>query len=210
MGKTTLALYIADKVDRRLMLDPRKMIRRPGAVVVRTAAALRRAIPSLVDGEFVEVVYSPIENLSDAFPAFAAELRTWVTEHNDLELAVLIDEARSFGNLADDESFMFSVTTCNPETFHILLTCHRPSQLHPDVRALLNRWCIFRTTQEHDLDVIRKRCKAEVVDLVQQLDDRQFVEWNDDDGTYEVHRYPFIWQTDLSLPGADRSILFLQ
>jgi hypothetical protein len=210
MGKTTLVVHVADKVERRLMLDPRQMIRRPGAVVVRSASALQRVMPQLADGDFIEVVYSPLEDLPQAFDAFALELRRWVTERPDLELATVIDEASFFGALEEREAFMFAVKCCDPERFHPLLTCHRPSDLHPDIRALLNRWCIFRTTQEHDLDVIRKRCKAEVVDLVQQLDDRQFVEWNDDDGTYEVHRYPFIWQTDLSLPGADRSILFLQ
>lgn len=209
MGKTTLAVHIADKVDRRLMLDPRRIIRRPGAVVVRTADALRRAMPSLLDGDCLEVVYSPLETLPDAFAAFAGELREWVTRNDGVELATVIDEAQSVA-LQENPAFMYALTSCDIDTFHILLTCHRPSQLHPDIRALLNRWCIFRTTQEHDLDVIRKRCKADVVDVVQQLEDRQFVEWNDDDGTYEVHRYPFIWQTDLSLPGADRSILFLQ
>jgi len=210
-GKTTLAVHIADNVDRRFFLDPRQLIRRPGAVVVRSGAALHRVMPQLADGELSEVVYSPTEqNLSDAFDAFARELRAWTVDHPDIELAALVDEASFYGKLEESEAFMYAVKCCDPEQLHILLTCHRPSDLHPDVRALLNRWCIFRTTQEHDIDVIRKRCKGDVVDQVQQLGEREFIEWNDDDGTYDVHRHPYIWYTELSLPGADRSILVVQ
>lgn len=209
MGKTTFAVHVADKVDRRLMLDPRQMIRRPGAVVVRSASALRRVMPQLADGDIDELVYSPTEDLPEAFNAFAMELRELATV-KDGELAVVVDEASFFGAIEENRAFMFAVKCCDPERLHILLTCHRPSDLHTDIRALLNRWVIFRTTQEHDLDVIRRRCKADVVDLVQTLGDREFVEWNDDDGTYEPHRHPYIWHTELSMPGADRSILVVQ
>lgn len=211
MGKTTLAMHIAERIDgARLVLDPRRLIRRPGAVVARSAAALHRAIPQLRSGEFPEVVYSPTEDLPEAFAAFAAELRAWAADPPEgIDLAAVIDEASFYGALEANADFMFAVKCSDPATFHLVLTCHRPSDLPPDVRALLNHWCIFRTTQEHDLDVIRRRCTADVVTLVQRLSDRSFVDWNDDDGTYDLHTHPAIWHTVLTVPDAADSILDL-
>jgi hypothetical protein len=53
-------------------------------------------------------------------------------------------------------------------------------------------------------------CGSDVEQLVQDLPDRHYVAWNDDDATYDVHRSPFIWQTDLTEPGAAARILELQ
>jgi hypothetical protein len=218
-GKTTLGVWMIDGengIERRAILDPRGLIRRRGAVVVRTKTKLRLAFDALAAGDVVEVVYSPIEPHAEAFEAFAGELLHWTQAYNDLEIGVLVDEATFYGALGarDPESrratFMQVFKSCSLDRFHIVLTCHRPTDLATDVRALLNRWCIFRTTQEHDLEAIRKRCAAAVADEVQQLADRDFVKWDDDDGTYEVNRLHSMWAVTLTEPGAERSILVLQ
>jgi len=208
-GKTTLAINVADDVERRAILDPRGLVRRPGAVVVRSVGALRQAFAALADDDFAELVYTPIESHPFAFEAFAAELRRWIVEHPDLELAVVVDEASFYGALDGFDDFMFAIKSCDVERFTTVITVHRPTELAVDVRALLNRWAIFRTTQEHDLDVVKKRCGADVAALVQELTDREYVEWDDDDGTYDVNRSPFIWYSELTPPGAERSILVL-
>lgn len=211
MGKTTLAMNIAERVDRRVVIDPKRKIRRFGATVAKTARGLHAVMPALADGDVDEVVYSPSEiDLQSAFAAFAGELRTWSLEHPDLEIAAVIDEASFYGDLSANDALMYSVKCSDHERLHVILTCHRPTEIPTDLRAVMNRWCLFRTTQEHDLEVIRRRCSADVVDLVQQLEDRQFVEWNDDDGTYDVHRHPYVWHTELSPRGAERSILYVQ
>jgi hypothetical protein len=210
-GKTTLGVSILDEhTDRRALLDPRGLIRRCGAIVVRRKDKLRVAFDALAAGDVDEIVYSPIEPHAEAFRAFAGELHRWVIEYPDVELGVLIDEASFYGALDAVESFMVVLKSCQLDRFHIVLTCHRPTDLPVDVRALLNRWHIFRTTQEHDLDAIRRRCQHVVADEVQQLDEREFVKWDDDDGTYEVNRLASYWAVDLIEPGAEQSILVLQ
>lgn len=217
LGKTSLGVHMLEEhVERRALLDPRQMIRRPGVVVVRAARRLREAFDALAAGDVDELVYSPTENHADAFDAFTAELRRWVIEYPDVELGVLIDEASFYPQLdprtppAAREDFMFVVKSCAGDRFHLVLTCHRPTELPVDVRALMNRLCLFRTTQEHDLDVIRKHCAAAVVEEVQQLDRHEFVKWDDDDSTYEVNRLHAFWKTELHPAGAERSILELQ
>jgi hypothetical protein len=203
-GKTTLAVYAIDKLDRRAVLDPRSLIRRPGAIVLRSAARLRDGFEALAAGDADELVYSPIEAHRQAFEAFAGELKRWTIEYPDLELGVLIDEA-SFYAVLDPrahpnarETFAYVLKACDLERFHVVITCHRPADLAPDIRALMNRWCIFRTTQEHDLAVLRERCSAAVVAIVPTLADREYVAWNDDDATAETNRAPFVWYSDLA------------
>lgn len=211
MGKTTLAMNIAERVERRLIIDPKKKIRRFGATVASTARGLRSAMPALAEGDIDEVVYSPTEvNLKSAFAAYAEELRTWALEHPDLELAAVVDEASFFGDLSKNDAFMYAVKCSDHEQLHVILTCHRPSELPTDLRAIMNRWCLFRTTLAHDIDAVKAHCSSDVVDLVQQLEGREFVEWNDDDGTYDVHRHAYVWHTELQPRGAESSILYLQ
>lgn len=210
-GKTTLAMNIAERVDRRVIIDPKRRIRRFGAMVASTAKGFHSAMPALADGDVDEVVYSPTEaNLKSAFAAFASELRAWSLDHPDLELAAVIDEASFFGDFSTNDDFMYAVKCSDHDRFHIILTCHRPVEIPTDVRAIMNRWCLFRTTLKNDLDIVRAQCAPEVFDQVQQLEGREFIEWNDDDGTYDIHRHAFIWHTDLAPRGAERSILFLQ
>jgi hypothetical protein len=203
-GKTTLAVYSLDKLDRRAVLDPRSLIRRPGAIVLRSATRLAEAFDALAAGEVDEIVYSPSENHRAAFEAFAAELKRWILENPDLELGVLIDEASFYAVLdprappSQRETFAYVLKACDLERFHLVITCHRPADLAPDIRALMNRWCLFRTTQEHDLAVIKERCTAAVVAVVTTLADREFVAWNDDDASAEVNRAPFVWYSDLA------------
>jgi hypothetical protein len=208
-GKTTLAVYSLDKVDRRAVLDPRRLIRRPGAIVLQSAARLSEAFDALAAGEVDEIVYSPTENHRQAFERFSLELKRWILEYPDLEIAVLIDEA-SFYEVLDPRAppsqrapFMYVLKASDVDLVHIVITCHRPSDLAPDIRALMNRWCLFRTTQEHDLAVIRERCTAVVCDVVTTLEDRQFVAWNDDDASAEVNRAPFVWYSELSPAAAE-------
>lgn len=210
MGKTTLAMNIAERCERRLVIDPKGKIRRFGATVATTASGLRRAMEALAEGDIDEVVYSPTDdNLEKAFAPFAVELRAWSFDHPELEIAGVVDECAFYGDLSKNLAFTRAVKCSDHDLLHILLTCHRPTEIPYALRGLLNRWCLFRTTGDDEVEAVRRHCGRAVADLVQQLDGREFIEWNDDDGTYEHHRHAYIWHTDLKPRGAEPSILYV-
>lgn len=215
-GKTTLAVATLEgECDRRAYLDPRGSIRRRGSVIVRTKDHLRVAFDALAAGDVLELAYFPLEEHDDAFEAFSRELRRWVVEYRDIPLGVLVDEATFYrsGRLDTYADFMYFVKSCELADHHLVITSHRPADLAVPVRALMNQWAIFYTVQEHDLEVIKKRCTAEVLALVQELPPLAYIEWNDDDASYIEHpaATAYIWRTDLAPADAPpSSMLVLQ
>ena len=85
----------------------------------------------------------------------------------------------------------------------IVLTTHRPQDLPTHLRAVADVWCLFRTTQEHDLKVIEARCGADVARLVQDLKPYHFVSWNDAKGVLREHHTPETWFTPGPMPFED-------
>jgi hypothetical protein len=188
MGKTTLCYRMTMKIERRLIFDPRGMIRaNPDAVIVTTRDEMKRAVREVQGGEYAEMIFTPSGDLDEGFDAFAYELRRWIVRTPELPVAVLIDEA----SFIDQRSKHFQwVVRCSPvETFHILMTCHRPLDLDTTVRAIADHWLIFQCRQEHDLKVIRERCSPEVADAVTRLAPRHFVHWNDGRAVMTVNRF---------------------
>jgi len=188
MGKTTLAYRMASKIDRRLIFDPRGMIRaNPDAIVCDERGEMRRAVREVQAGDYAEMIFTPSGDLDEGFNAFASECRRWIATTPQLEVAVIIDEAA----FIDQRSTHFQwVARCSPvETFHILMTCHRPMDIDTSVRAIADHWLIFQCRQEHDLKVIRERCSPEVADAVQRLSPRHFVHWDDGRAVMTVNRF---------------------
>jgi hypothetical protein len=219
-GKTTLAVHRASQKAHRVMIDPRGLVRRPGAIVAYSADGFRRGMQALTEGDADEVVFTPrpAANLddaqlltfhSDAFGAFSRAVMQWTTDHPRRELAVLVDEAKFYGDITKSPSFMYVIKSCDLDRVDVIVTCHRPKDIKPDLRFHIDKWNLFRTTQEDDLDVIRERATAAVVDQVQQLGDHELVIWNDGDGTSRVHRASWTWFSELSPRGAAAHILEL-
>lgn len=199
-GKTTLAYYMAAKLPRRVLFDPRGMIRRPGAVVVRSIPHFESAMDALSDGDISEVVYSPIEPIkSVAWPAFTREVKNWVIANPHKSIAIMVDELSFVTKPGErqDESFEWVMKTCDSRKVFFFLTCHRPNDVPVDIRAIADYWCIFHATQEHDLDVIRERCTAQTAALVQRLHGSEFVIWDDGAGTMREYRDPTAWYLPL-------------
>ena len=195
-----MAYYSAAKIPRRLIFDPRGIIRRPGAVIARSTAVFEVAIDALADGDVAEVVYAtPIESVKRAaFPAFTREAKRFVLEYPSLPIAIVVDEL-SFvcdrSHLDDDLEWLLK--TGNPDLVHIFLTCHRPSDVPVDARAIADYWYIFQTTQEHDLDVIKARCRVDTADRVMGLRDHDFLLWDDARGSAHEFRDPGEWYVRL-------------
>jgi hypothetical protein len=181
-GKTTLAYSMARKARKRAIIDARRMIRRDGDRV-HSARELHAALGDLAfDPQTSEVVYQPNDDdLGLAFESFVDAVKRRLVNNPELSLVILIDEA-SFYNL-DDARFQWIAKCTQREKVHILITAHRPADIPTSIRAIADHWCIFATTQEHDLKVIEQRAGSpRVAEAVRRLRERQYVHWDDSKG----------------------------
>lgn len=197
-GKTTLVAHMADKMPQRAIFDPRGILQR--GAVARTVDELREAMAALKAGEISEFSYTPRGDSRAGFIVFSNEIAEWVDQYPMRPLAVVVDEI-AFADVSC-ESFQWVARCCKRDYLHIFVTCHRPSDVDTSLRAISDHWLIFPCRQEHDLDVIRKRCNAEVVEHVQGLTDRHFVHWNDSAGTYTIVKRPEAWYVPLHAQGS--------
>lgn len=206
-GKTTLAYHMASRVAARAIFDPRGNIHH--GYRVDTAGALAGAMRDMRLGvrawnettqtenpPITEVVYTPRGDSASGFEVFSRAVQDWVREDFDRPLAVLVDEI-AFADLSC-ESFRWVARCCSRDRVQIILTCHRPSDVDTSTRAISDHWLLFPCRQEHDLEVIRRRCSEAVATEVQRLERRQFVHWDDTNGTYKVVRRPEAWHVPLS------------
>lgn len=199
-GKTTLSYYMVSRVERRMVFDPRGRVQRTGGLIVRTIGELDDAMARLMEGEIREVIYKPSDDdLQMAFRRFAYHAKQWVLEEPTPPLGVMVDEI-SFVDL-EEPAFQW-LLKCSPgETVHVFLTGHRPADIPTNVRSITNRWFLFHCRQEHDLDVIRKRCSPEVADCVMHLEGRECILWDDERARMVRYTDERSWFVDIAPKG---------
>lgn len=201
-GKTTLAYSMARKLKKRAVIDARRMIQRVDVERVLSASELHPALGDLVhDAGTNEVIYQPTDDdLSLAFESFVSSVKRMIVANPNMTIAIMIDEA-SFYNL-EDARFQWLAKCTTRDRVHILITAHRPADIPTSVRAIADHWCIFATTQEHDLKVIEQRSGSpRVVDAVRRLKDRDYVHWDDARGTMATCSDAASWYVSLSMHG---------
>jgi len=189
LGKTTLARYVAHRRTPRLVIDPRAQW--------ETARAYRKFDFDAMLADLEQnhdVIVQPVE-LQRTVDECAQLANFWFQERGiadgPRELSVVLDEA----GLYELRSWDWMMR-CSPRSFtSIILTAHRPSDISTSIRALADTWCIFRTTQRHDLDAIQERCGDLVERHVQELQPYEFIAWDDAKAEMTVHRNPGAWKT---------------
>lgn len=197
LGKSTLARYMAWAKAPRIFIDPRAQWRGPR--VYRREQA-EEMLEDLERGEDVIVQPSEKQPTVDAMASVAA---LWLSEENvpageepKRQLSVVLDEAGTY----DLDSWDWFFRTCPTKRTTIVLTAHRPQDIETSVRAIADYWCIFRTTQTHDLKAIEERTNELVVREVQSLKPFEFVQWNDRLAEMEVNRNPAAWKEPRAEP----------
>lgn len=198
-GKTTLTYHMALKMPQRVIFDPRGVLRR--GTVSRTVDEFRAGMAALELHEIDELSYTPRGDSKAGFVVFSQAIAEWVEQHPRRALAVVVDEI-AFADVTC-EAFQWVARCCQREHLHIFVTCHRPSDIDTSLRAISDHWLIFPCRQEHDLEVIRKRCNVDVMDEVQRLERRHFVHWDDSAGTYTIVRRPEAWHVQLNTGAGD-------
>lgn len=185
LGKTTLARYFAAARAPRLIIDPRAQWPSDNAYDgVET-------VPMLDDLDAGNDVIVQPENLQSSVDNLAAVAKQYLSEHPARTLSIVCDEAGLYHLRA-----WSWLIRCSPrERVNIIITAHRPADISTDIRALADTWCLFRTTQTHDLEAIEDRCGARTVELIQTLDRYQFVSWDDARAEIRLHRNGDAWNT---------------
>lgn len=187
LGKTTLAMYLAHAKRPRCYVDPRQQFDQLDLEPVDQLDAFP-VLDDLDNGQDVWIVPDDMDrDVADLAGLVQPIIR------NREQLTILFDEAGLYpdGLKAWDRHFR----TCSRQDTTIILTAHRPQDVSTRIRAIVDTWCIFRTTQAHDLEAIRDRCGQRVRDLVEGLDPYQFVAWDDAKGEWRIHRDGRIWKT---------------
>jgi hypothetical protein len=197
-GKTTLAYWMAERQPQQLVFDPRNMIMK--GTRCHDESSFQGACDRLLDQQLKTVVFSPRGNLQAGFEVYAAEVQRFIEQEPDRPIAFLVDEANKDFINTDVDSFQWAIRCCSREVHHIMMTAHRPVDFHTKIRALADHWCLFAIRQEDDLNKVRERCSPEVVQLVQRLEQRQFIHWNDAKGTYEAKLDPTTWRVEIGRP----------
>jgi hypothetical protein len=111
---------------------------------------------------------------------FSSELKRWTIDNPTRPVAVVIDELGFIdASRREPATLKRALRSCEPELFDVFITCHRPSDVPTSTRSIADYWALFQVTQEHDLDVVRERCKKEVAERVQLLTGRSFILYRD-------------------------------
>ncbi len=192
LGKTTLAKYMAHAKSPRLIVDPRSHWDTTADADIYTRVDTDAMLEDLSQGR--DVILQPHDlELSVEQLAVVASLWFKEDENHSRQLSVVLDEAGLYKDELREWNWLMR---CSPRTrTSIILTAHRPTDIPTNVRALADVWCIFRTTQRHDLDAIRERCGELVERHVQELEPYQFIQWNDARAEMSVHRNGAAWFT---------------
>jgi len=193
LGKSTLAYFMTQKLAKRAVIDPRRMIRRtdPRIEYVTTIDAAREALLAMMDGDSDEVIYQPQEDdIEQAFVEWTRVLKSIVVSYPESELAIFIDEA-SFYNL-ETPTFMWLAKCSLRDYTHIIITAHQPKDIPTGVRAIADHWFIFYTTQETDLAKIAEK-SPEAAAQAKRLTNRAFVHWDDTRAKLSVNPNPTSW-----------------
>jgi len=192
MGKTTLGYYIVSRLPRRLIFDPRGMVRTDVSDVFTSGGRLfEEGMDSFSHHERTEIVMTPGGNVDSAFSVFCREAANYVRKNPHDRVGILIDEIRFMDLKNEDLDWILRCSSV--ENVHVVFTGHRPKDVPTDIRAIADRWLLFAFTLPRDVEIIEDQCSPKVAIDVQKLAPRQFVTWDDRIGKASYHREPSAW-----------------
>jgi hypothetical protein len=191
-GKTTLAYYLSLEKPTRVIFDPRRQFDTT-SIKLDDGVGLYELM-----NEHAEILIQPTGNVKATFGNITQDFRDWTVDNPDEPAVLLVDESRFLDTPNENyEAFEQTIRFSEGELVDVMMTSHRPGDISVDIRAISDYYCIFRTTQEHDLKVISQRCGDEVADIVANLRDKEFVVWNDGTATYHTVNDPDKWFVDI-------------
>lgn len=197
LGKTTLAYWMARRLKRRAIIDPRQMIKQRSIHVeyASHAALADEALNAMMAGESEEVIYQPREDdIEEAFVQWTRSLKALVVAMPESELAIMVDEA-SFYRL-ETPTFQWLCKCSLRDYTHIIITAHQPKDIPTSIRAIADHWFVFYTTQETDLAKIAEK-SPEAAREARKLHDRGYVHWDDTRAKLSINNQASSWFVEL-------------
>jgi hypothetical protein len=192
-GKTTLGWFLAHGAPTIVVFDPRRQFKISEVIV-----SDGNGVYELLDTEPI-ILIQPVSDVKGAFLRAAGEIREWTIDNPEEEITFLVDEVRFLDTPNEDyDPFEQLLRFSDAGKVNIILTCHRPQDISVDIRAIADHWCLFRTTQEHDLKVVRERAGEEVAQICSGLEPYQFVVWDDGLARYKEMRDSTRWNISLT------------
>lgn len=204
-GKTTLAKYIANQSPTRVLYDPRKQFHTSTVIYTGSEA---ESLYSFLDRE-PEIIVRPGMEMEVLLDPVCAEILDWHDDNPNERICLLVDEANLVEMNAKPREayphFNYLLRSAGEENLNIVITAHRPTDAHPDIRAIAHYFCLFRITHEGDLRAVQEKCGEEVMLKVATLAPNELLVWNDNDGTYRLHPDREVWYVPLDkIPAKQR------
>lgn len=199
-GKSTLAYFIANRFPTRVIYDPRMQFNTTSDVLPEPSL-----LYDMLDDRS-EIIIQPRGNVQQLFEDTSQAIVDWMDENPEEPLVFLADEARLI-QLVDGEgkfpAFDWILRSSGREKINVVITAHRPTDIPVNIRAIAHYWCIFPTTQEHDLKTIAERCGEDVAEAVSTLKrfesgGAEVIVWDDGYATWKKHSDPKLWYVSLS------------
>lgn len=202
LGKSTLAYHLARDPERprkRLILDPRRNVRRLDVEIITRADELPEALDVLQhDRALNEVVLQPIdEDLDAEFLSWTRTINAFIVAHPRVPLVVVYDEASFYPLLEPPFTWLCKCT--DVDTIHVILTSHRPTheEIPTVIQSIADDFYLFGVTQHQDLKRIADRCGHRTAKLVRELTGREYVHWNDSQKELTVCTDPRSWHVGM-------------
>jgi hypothetical protein len=205
LGKSTLSMWMATRRPYSVLLDPRHLFESPSPVGDLTAIGMEDLEDRMEQPAPVSVVVQPDDYPDRASEELAKFTRRWTIDRSE-QLSVVLDEsAQGEGQLYSLDYWGWHLR-CHPRhQLDLILNAHRPKDIPTTWRSLADNWCVFRTTQEHDLEVLEARCGTRFVEAVSKLLPRHFAVWNDAKSEWSLRTNPAAWYVPLRDQSAQSS-----
>lgn len=205
VGKTTLADFLCGSCKYQLRFSPRVTLaeREHGITIVR-APTSQELDEWFQNGMTVTVI--PELDVDETFLSTARSMRAWYSRQERKapikdQIGFIVDEAR-FPAVRESRDLDWLFRCTNPEMIHIYMTVHRPKDLNPDIRAILDYWYVFHVTQQRDIDILEDECNVIVAARASQLQPREFYKF--DVGEQKSYHWPVskapIWKPSAKPP----------
>ncbi len=216
LGKTTMGYYLTAQAPKRIIFDPRGMFAtetnsatRYTLRSVEKIASWQRGNPLRIEeADGTEAVVDPVEltitpdgQLERSFSLVMRKAAAMVKA--DERFALLLDEFRFIDKATQkgDENLNWVLRCAERGKVDVIMTAHRPVDIHPDIRSIADHYILFRMTQQSDLGFLNDQCGADCATAVGALAGRECIHWDDTVSTMTVQKDPAKWFRRLQAAG---------